>query len=138
MEGVAKMTIDNIPNRNIVVSHVGNSDDDPMAKGREAIPQRRQRELAAILNNLDRYLALLKIVPNARAAVAGFLHPEPGGVVAIDQKGSGVSNLEETRAYTYAEEAGKVLHLITIGNKDSQPSDILLSRRYVQDLSPPE
>jgi hypothetical protein len=98
--------------------------------------KKHPRELAAILNNLERYLSQLEVAPNARAAsIQGFLHPEPGGVVAVDQKGSGANNLQETRAYTYADEAQKVLHLITIGNKDMQANDILISRRFVQDLT---
>lgn len=94
--------------------------------------KKHPRELEAVLNNLGRYLCLLKIVPNAKAALAGYLHPEPAGVVAIDQKGGGGS-LQETRAYTYADEAEKVLYLITIGNKDSQSNDVKLGKQFVED-----
>jgi hypothetical protein len=98
--------------------------------------KKHPRELAAILNNLERYLSMLKHCKNARCAQAGYLHSEPGGVIAVDQKGGGGS-LQETRAYTYAEEAKKVLHLITIGNKDSQGTDVLLSKRFVEALLKP-
>jgi hypothetical protein len=95
--------------------------------------KKHPRELAAVLNNLDRYLCLIKILPNPRSAAAGYLHPEPGGVIAIDQKGGG-SNLQETRLYTYACEAQNVLYLITVGNKDSQSNDIQIAKRFVEQL----
>ena len=95
--------------------------------------KKRPSELAAILNNLHRYMCLLNSSKNARCAQAGYLHPEPAGVVAVDQKGGG-GNLQETRAYTYCEEAKKVLHLITIGNKDSQGTDVQLSKKFVEGL----
>ncbi len=101
--------------------------------------KKHPRELAAILNNVIRYLSLLNNAPNAKAArIAGFLHPEPAGVIAVDQKGGG-GNLQETRGYTYADEAEKVLYLITLGNKDSQPNDVKLGKQFVHDFfSPPQ
>ena len=98
--------------------------------------KRHPKELAAILRNVQRYRALLKTSLNSRAVQAGYLHPEPGGVVAIDQKGGG-ANLQETRAYTYADDEKKILYLITIGNKSSQGSDIALSKNFVRDLRTP-
>ncbi len=97
--------------------------------------KKRPRELAAVLNNLQRYLNQLNAAPNAASVMAGYLHSEQNGVVAVDQKGGG-GNLQETRLYTYAhaEDAGRVLHLITIGNKDSQPGDVLQSSEYVRAL----
>jgi hypothetical protein len=80
-------------------------------------------ELAAVLRNLQRYMALLNAAKNSKCVQAGYLHPEPGGVVAIDQKGLG-PNLQETRMYTYADDQKKILYLLKIGNKDIQHSDI--------------
>ena len=90
-------------------------------------------ELAAVLRNLKRYLLLLETAPNPRALQAGFLHPEPKGIIAIDQKGGG-GNLQETRLYTYALESKKVIYLITIGNKNEQSGDIELSKHFVESI----
>lgn len=103
-------------------------------KDQKHYAKKHPRELAAVLNNLDRYLSLLKHLPNARCASAGYLHPEPGGVMAIDQRGGG-GNLQETRLYTFADQARCVLFLITIGNKDSQSNDVLISKRFAEGLS---
>lgn len=95
--------------------------------------KKRPTELAAVLRNLDRYIGLLRLAPNSRTVAAGYLHPEPLGVVAVDQKGGGGS-LQETRLYTYADDEKQVVYLITIGSKDDQPSDIEFCKRFVESL----
>jgi hypothetical protein len=95
--------------------------------------KKHPNELAAVLRNLERYLSQLNLAVNSQAVLAGYLHPEPSGIRAIDQKGGG-GNLQETRLYTYADDAQKVVFLITIGNKDSQTSDIELSKDFVETL----
>ena len=77
------------------------------------------------------YLDLLNAAPNSKAVQAGFLHREPAGVIAVDQKGGGAS-LAETRLYTLADNSAKVLHLIVIGDKGSQANDIQISREFAQ------
>ena len=54
--------------------------------------------------------------------------------MAVDQKGGG-GNLAETRLYTYADDATKVLYLILIGDKGSQTKDIQACREFVRELS---
>jgi hypothetical protein len=90
-------------------------------------------ELAAVARNLKRYLAMLAVAKNCKCVKAWFLHDEPKGIVAIDQKGGG-GNLQETRMYTFADEAKKVLYLITVGNKNEQPNDIQLAKNFVESL----
>jgi hypothetical protein len=72
--------------------------------------KRHPNELAAVLRNVDRYLAQLNCSSNSKSVQAGYLHREPMGVVAVDQKGGG-PNLQETRLYTFADEAKNVLYL---------------------------
>lgn len=93
--------------------------------------RKRPDELAAVLRNLQRYLSLLNVSKNSKCVEAGYLHKEPSGVVAIDQKGFS-ANLQETRLYSFAIDAAKTVHLITIGNKDSQHSDIEYSKEFVK------
>lgn len=96
--------------------------------------KKHQRELAAVLANLERYMKLLAKAPNSKAVVpAGFLHAEPAGVMAIDQKGGG-AGLQETRLYTFADDRTQTVWLITIGNKNEQPDDIQFSRKFVESL----
>ena len=89
-----------------------------------------------MLRNLDRYAKQLNIVGDKLLVQAGYLHHEGHNVVAIDQKGGG-GNLQETRLYTYAVKEQNVLHLITIGNKETQASDVALCKEFVESLRSP-
>lgn len=97
--------------------------------------KKHARELEAVLNNLIRYVSQLKQSKNALCVQAGYLHHEPHGVVAIDQKGAGPA-LQETRLYVYPDDQKRVLYLITIGNKNTQSDDIKLATRFVESLKP--
>lgn len=106
-------------------------------KDEKRYSKKHPREMEAMLNNVDRYMAQIQISKNARCVQAGYLHREPMGVVAVDQKGGGPS-LMESRMYTYADEGSKVLYLITIGNKNEQQSDLKFCKVFVQENFPPE
>lgn len=85
--------------------------------------KKRPVELAAVHRNLERYMTLLVRSPSARSIQAGFLHPEPHGMVALDQRGGG-GRLQETRLYCYAHNGSRTVHLLGIGDKSSQPADL--------------
>ncbi len=85
--------------------------------------KKRPAELAAILRNLERYMALLTVSPSVLSVHAGFIHPERHGMVALDQRG-GVGRLQETRLYCYAHGGSHTVHLLGIGDKSSQPADL--------------
>jgi len=88
-------------------------------------------ELAAVLRNLERYRKQLSIVGNPALIRAGYIHEEPHGVQAVDQKGGGKA-LAETRLYVYADMEQKVLYLITIGNKADQSRDVAISSEFAE------
>lgn len=94
-------------------------------------------ELAAVLRNLDRYFKQLIVIGNATLIEAGYIHHEPHGVVAIDQKGGGKA-LQETRLYAFANMEQNVLYLITIGNKDTQKNDIAICNSFVESIRFPK
>ena len=102
-------------------------------RDRKYYEKKRPAELAAVLHNLKRYVAQLNAAPNPKAFGGGYMHPEPNGVVAIDQKGGG-GNLQQTRLYVYPCEAHKLPYIITIGNKDEQQSDIRFCSEFVESL----
>lgn len=92
-------------------------------------------ELRAVLSNLAAYTMALKKGVHPQFIRAGYIHDEPQGIKALDQKGGGKKQkLQQTRLYIYPELDKKTLHLITIGDKVSQRSDIKLSIKYVDDL----
>jgi hypothetical protein len=85
--------------------------------------KKRPAELAAVLRNLERTMTLLANNPHPKPIQAGFLHPEPHGMVAIDQRGA-AGRLQETRLYCYAQANTRTLHLLGIGDKSSQHADL--------------
>lgn len=99
--------------------------------------KKNPRELAAVLENLQRYLEALNECDRPETIKFGFIHHEPKGVKAIDQKGGG-NKLKQTRLYTYAYLEDQTVHLITLGDKKTQRADIKLSENFVEILFKPQ
>ena len=79
-------------------------------------------EFVSCFNNLDRLLTALNGGLVLRQCTFGFLGNEGMDVYRIGQ--SGVRSAHETRLYIYAEITGTEIHLLTIGDKRTQQSDI--------------
>ena len=91
------------------------------------------REARAALDNLDTYVKTLQAgIPPAQVK-HGFMHREPAGVVAIDQKGGGVG-LKEARLYVYPSTEEFTVFLITLGDKNTQSADIRECTHFVTTL----
>jgi hypothetical protein len=97
-------------------------------------------EIRAVLLNLDKYQNALDSSAHPRLVNFGFMHMEPKGIVAIDQKGGTLpdgkkrTGLQETRLYTYSDLESKTLHLLCLGSKLSQSKDIRFAERAVDAL----
>ena len=96
-------------------------------------PKKYKRELLAMLHNLDVFLKALQGGQKPREAKFGFIHVEPCGVLAIDQKGAG-AGVKESRLYVYPDEANECVRLITLGDKDSQKEDIQTCTCFIETL----
>lgn len=96
--------------------------------------KKRRREMLAVLENLDGFFEALLAGAKPQQIKAGYIHPEPRGVLAIDQKGGGVG-LQETRLYTFPDELTEVLYLIDIGNKNTQSRDVKRAAAFVESLT---
>jgi hypothetical protein len=88
------------------------------------------RELRAVLDNLDTYVLSIQAGAHPLVRAFGFVHTEPMGVIAIDQKGGGKA-LAQTRLYVYPDAKAKVLYAVTLGDKRSQSADIQFCREFV-------
>lgn len=97
-------------------------------------PKKHRRELKAMFDNLDTFVRALNAGASIEQAKFGFIHAEPHGVLAIDQKGGG-SGLKQTRLYAYPQKNEEILHLIIVGDKSSQKSDIEFCRQFVSKLT---
>ncbi len=95
--------------------------------------KKRPRETRAVLDNLDTFFNTLITGAKPQQIKAGFIHPEPCGVLAFDQKGGG-PNLAQTRLYVYPNSATEILYLITLGDKGSQHDDVQCCKAFVAEL----
>lgn len=94
--------------------------------------KKHPNELIAVLDNLDTYLKTLRNLGHPLNIQGGFIHKEPKGIKAIDQKGGGQKvKLQQTRLYIFPDINTKTIHLLTIGDKTSQKEDIKLCIEYV-------
>lgn len=96
--------------------------------------KKRPRELAAVLENFNRYFNALNAGVNPLQVKFGFIHSEGKGVIAIDQRGHG-RNLAQTGMYLYADMDSQTLHQIALGDKTTQKHDVRLSHEFVNDLN---
>jgi hypothetical protein len=95
--------------------------------------KKRPRELTAVLDNLETIRAALNEGADPRRLPYGFLHIEPHGVLAIDQKGGG-KDLAQTRLYIHLEAPTETIHLIALGDKRSQRDDIRVCIECIEGL----
>jgi len=92
-------------------------------------------ELQAVLVNLNKYFEALQEIGNPKVIKAGYIHPEPMGIIAIDQKGGKKKvKLKETRLYLYCGVENNIVYLITLGDKKSQSKDIEYSKSFVKKI----
>jgi len=95
--------------------------------------KKHRRAVQAAHDNLDTFFKALCGGAKPQQVKLGCIHPEPRGVLAIDQKGGG-AGLKEIRLYTYPDEDTETLYVITLGDKNSQQRDVQYCNEWVADL----
>jgi hypothetical protein len=96
--------------------------------------KKKLKQFVAVLGNLDTLLkALNEGLTLEQVATFGFVHSEPKGVLAVDQKGG--AKLAQTRLYVYPDRKAQLIHLLTLGDKGTQKGDIEFCSDYVDTLS---
>lgn len=106
---------------------------DPFSRNLKWYAKKRPRELQAVLDNLDTFHEALNAGALPQQVRVGFIHPEPQGILAVDQKGGG-ANLQQTRLYMFPWVPTKTIYLLALGDKRSQSDDIRLCRQTVDEL----
>ena len=103
---------------------------DDLGKMSKPLVKKYRRELKNLLVNLQTYLDALNAGATPAQIQRGFLHQEPHGVLAIDQRGDG-QGLKEFRLYIYPDTVQQKLYLLALGDKNMQKSDIASCTRWV-------
>ena len=97
--------------------------------------KKHPNELAAVLNNLDAYFNTLKGCGSPLQVKTGFIHDEPDGIKALDQKGGKKKvKLQQTRLYIYPDAITGTLYLLAIGDKNTQRDNIKVCREFVRTI----
>jgi hypothetical protein len=102
---------------------------DEFEKRAKKWPKKFHREMAAMLANVKTMFDALCLGAKVEHLRYGFLHHEPAGVLAVDQKGGG-SGLKESRLYTFPDKEREDLHLITVGDKNTQAEDVAYCKDF--------
>lgn len=103
---------------------------DDFGKMSKPLIKKHRRELKNLLVNLQFYIDALNAGATPSQIQRGFLHPEPHGVLAIDQRGDG-KGLKEFRLYIYPDVGQQKLYLLALGDKNTQKSDIASCTQWV-------
>jgi len=92
-------------------------------------------ELKAILDNLDTYFRVLNECGSPMQVMFGFIHNEPEGIKAIDQKGGGKrTKPRQARLYVFPDSLNNTLYLLKMGTKTNQRDDISNCREQVRKI----
>lgn len=102
--------------------------------------RKHEEETNAVLSNLQTYLSILQRTDNLQLAnKENFVHKEPDGMVAIDERGAKTDRkkgkLKATRLYVYAYVLNETVYMLGIGGKDSQKQDIETRREKIRQIN---
>lgn len=85
--------------------------------------KKHQQAISNVLKNLQVFQAALNEGAQPGGIRRAFVHPEPGGVIALDQKGKG-KGLKQFRLYVYPDTEYNTLYVLRFGDKQSQQADL--------------
>ena len=96
--------------------------------------RKHKREYLACLKNLEDLIIFLNSGFSLQQAESGlgFFSTEGGDIYRIAQ--TGVPHAKETRLYVYAVVHGEIVHVLTIGDKDTQKRDLLRCREIARNI----
>jgi hypothetical protein len=97
--------------------------------------KKRPRETKFVHDKFDSFMAALNAGARPEDVQTGFVHPEPGGVLAITEKGAG-RNAIPLRLYIYPDNTNHIMYVITLGDKQSQSDDLLFCKNSLKAFLP--
>ena len=96
----------------------------------KAYAKKHPKELAGCIKNLKLLIAMLNDNGTIGTVKAGFFRNEFDGIYRIGQ--TGVASAKETRLYVHPK--GTVLHVLTVGDKDTQQDDLRLCAKITKQI----
>lgn len=92
-------------------------------------------EFASVFANLEKIMRLLRGGNKVGGFRTNFFRSEGEGVYRIGQ--SGVAHAKESRLYIYPDEQARTVYVLTVGDKDSQETDINEAKEIVRGIKKP-
>lgn len=89
-------------------------------------------EFDSLFANLEKIMRLLRTGNKIGGFRVNFFRSEGEGVYRIGQ--SGVSHAKESRLYVYPDEQARIVYVLTVGDKDSQDTDINEAKDITKDI----
>ncbi|MCA8991945.1 MAG: hypothetical protein KDA88_08200 [Planctomycetaceae bacterium] len=110
--------------------------DESVHKQFRSLGKKFRLEVINVLANLETVKkALDEGIQLEQLKKLGFVHNEPKGIVAVDQKGKGGKTKPKAlRLYLYPDFSQKQLYVIRLADKSQQPNDIKIVTQYVESL----
>jgi hypothetical protein len=90
------------------------------------------RENDSLFANLEKVMRLLRGGHKIGSFQIGFFRSEGEGVYRIGQ--TGVPSAKESRLYIYPDQENRLMHILNIGDKDTQPADINAAKDLVRQI----
>ena len=92
-------------------------------------------EFDSLFANLEKIMRLLRTGNKIGGFRVNFFRSEGEGVYRIGQ--SGVSHAKESRLYVYPDEQARLVYFLTVGDKDSQGTDINEAKEIARSIKKP-
>lgn len=90
------------------------------------------REYVSLFANLQRILDILNSGHKIGSFQVGFFRSESDGVYRIGQ--TSVAGAKESRLYVWPDSETKNMYVLGIGDKDSQPADIIEAKNLMEQV----
>jgi len=98
----------------------------------EKFAGKHPREYDSLFANLDKVMRLLRGGHKIGSFQVGFFRSEGEGVYRIGQ--TGVQGAKESRLYIYPDQENRLMHILNIGDKDTQSGDVNAAKDLVRQI----
>ncbi|MDE3097838.1 MAG: hypothetical protein KGJ88_00040 [Verrucomicrobiota bacterium] len=94
--------------------------------------KKHRQEYDSMFANLEKIMNLLRNGHKIGGFSVGFFRSEGEGVYRIGQ--TGVPSAKESRLYVFPDEQNRVMHVLNIGDKDSQHDDVNEAKQAAKNI----
>jgi hypothetical protein len=104
-------------------------------KPKKEFTKKWPEEMRAVAANLRTLLlALENGAKSEQLKSLGFVHSEPMGILAIDERGcEKKTKPKAVRLYVFPDESESILYVMLLGDKSAQSKDIALCKSFAQE-----